>query len=74
MITMQRVRELAGQHHQPAVTSVYLDVDGRRNPRPIDVERHFKDMRKQIEERIESERDRPPPALSAGHHLSLFPC
>jgi peptide subunit release factor 1 (eRF1) len=59
---MQRVRELAGQRHQPAVTSVYLDVDGRRNPRPIDVERHFKDMRKEIEERLEAEGPKPPHA------------
>jgi len=32
------VRELAGWHGDPLVTSLYLDVDGRRYPRPTDYE------------------------------------
>jgi peptide chain release factor subunit 1 len=55
VITVERVRELAGQRHQPVVTSLYLDVDGRRNPRPVDYKRHLTTLRKQVEERIEGE-------------------
>lgn len=52
MITMDRVRELAGEQHRPVVTTCYLDVDGRRNPRPVDCERHMANLRREVEERL----------------------
>lgn len=38
MISEERVRSLALQEHESSVTSCYLDVDGRRHPRPVDYE------------------------------------
>lgn len=38
MITMDRVRTLAAHQGASVVTSCYLDVDGRRYPRPLDYE------------------------------------
>jgi peptide subunit release factor 1 (eRF1) len=43
------------------VTSLYLDVDGRHNPRTVDYERHLTTLRKQVVERLEAgDRDKPP--------------
>lgn len=61
MITLGRVRELAGVRQDPVVTSLYLDVDGRTNPRPIDYERRLNNLRKQVEERIEPAGGEKPP-------------
>jgi hypothetical protein len=41
MLDNERVRELAGRRGDPAVTSLYLDVDGRRYPRASDFEPHL---------------------------------
>jgi len=41
VLDLQRVRELAGRYGSPAVTSLYLDVDGRRYPRRTDYEPRF---------------------------------
>ncbi len=57
MITMDRVRELAGERHRPVVTSCYIDVDGRRNPRAVDVERHLNTLRREVEQRLEEDRE-----------------
>jgi peptide subunit release factor 1 (eRF1) len=57
---MDRVRELAGRRQEPVVTSLYLDVDGRHNPRPVDYQRHLTTLRKQVEERLEGDGEKPP--------------
>ena len=41
MITEQAIRELATQHGDPAITTVYLDVDGRHRPVRADWEAAF---------------------------------
>lgn len=38
MLDERQVHELAARHGDPLVTSFYLDVDGRRYPRPSDLE------------------------------------
>jgi peptide chain release factor subunit 1 len=55
---MERVRELAGERHRPVVTTCYVDVDGARNPRPVDRERHMANLRRELERRLEDEHGR----------------
>jgi peptide chain release factor subunit 1 len=41
MVTEAEVRDLASRRGDPVVTSIYLDVDGRRRPAPADYEAAF---------------------------------
>lgn len=41
MLTDRAVRALAARQGEPAMTSLYLDVDGRRFPRPSDYQPHL---------------------------------
>lgn len=54
VLSEQQVRDLASRIAHPAVTSLYLDVDGRRHPRQADYENSlehlFRQARRQVEE------------------------
>ena len=51
MITEDRIRSLAARRGHPVVTSCYLDVDGRRHPRPVDYELQLDHLVRQARER-----------------------
>ncbi|MGH9021785.1 MAG: Vms1/Ankzf1 family peptidyl-tRNA hydrolase [Acidimicrobiia bacterium] len=53
MISEERVRALALQEHDPGVTSCYLDVDGRRHPRPVDYELRLDHLLREARSRAE---------------------
>lgn len=51
MLTEARVRELAARRGAPVITSLYLDVDGRRYPRVSDYEPHVDHLLRSARER-----------------------
>jgi peptide chain release factor subunit 1 len=51
LITEDRIRSLAVRRGHPVLTSCYLDVDGRRHPRPADYERQLEHLVRQARER-----------------------
>jgi peptide chain release factor subunit 1 len=51
LITEDRIRSLAARRGNPVVTSCYLDVDGRRHPRPTDYELQLEHLVRQARER-----------------------
>jgi peptide chain release factor subunit 1 len=51
LITDERIRSLAARRGSPVMTSCYLDVDGRRHPRPVDYELQLEHLVRQARER-----------------------
>lgn len=68
MVTDAEVRDLAAHRGDPAVTSVYLDVDGRRRPAPADYEVAFERLADDVRRRARASDDE---GLSRGVEADL---